>query len=180
MGIPTPILYKLFDCDTPAPWPNRERLKLLFRLISRRSSSIFQVVKCVNRTQQRTNCRQDLDDTMVSCLREALNIEKDTYSARHNYVPPIVIEAENSQIRCETKSQTSNVGFRHDARDKVEKSEFLYEIFLIYGDNMEFLNELENETARIELFVMQDSGFASRKIAEICQTNNLNVGETDS
>ncbi|XP_075239947.1 transient receptor potential cation channel subfamily M member 2-like isoform X3 [Convolutriloba macropyga] len=179
MGGQNVILYKMFDCNTPSPWPCKERLKLVFRLIIRRSSSVFQVFKRSTPHGQAYPCQRETADTMISCLREALEIEKSTFNPSEYYVPPVVIETPADELQEQKKDPEifDIEDQKSPNEEKFDESKVLYQVFVIFGDNMEFLNELMRaDLCKTDLFVMQGSGYASKKIAQVCKVTDCGYG----
>ncbi len=143
------ILIKLFDCSFKLPWEHKQRLILMLRMLLRRSSLIFCPVF------PGKNVLPQSDGSLVSCLRKALEVESlCKRKLDHFYEPPVILWDGHYHLATQKQNQKNT-------------AEFLYQIFIVFGDNMEFLDHIGCvDISGVQLIALQDSGAASKFLGE--------------
>ena len=108
-------------------------------------------------------------------LRQAIKVEDIHLTAGENFIRPVNYGPEKKFKFSEDLDEVS------ENEGESNSNDILYQLLLVYGDNFEFLKELElADMSKTELFVFQSSGYASQRIAEICRTETQFLEDQES
>ena len=108
-------------------------------------------------------------------LRQAIKVEDIHFTAGENVIRPVTYGPEKKFMFSEDLDEISENGGESNSND------ILYQLLLVYGDNLEFLKELElADMSKTELLVFQSSGYVSQRIAEVCRTETQCLEDQES